>query len=469
MNRFGGTEPAVHVAIVGSGPSGFYAAEALLEAGLPVQIDMFEKLPVPFGLVRYGVAPDHQKLKAVVEVFEQIASDPRFAFHGDVEIGNAVSLDDLRANYHAVILAYGSSRDRRLDVPGEDLPGVHSAASFVSWYNGHPDFQHMSFDLTQESVVVVGAGNVALDVCRILAKTVDELCKGDITEPALDALAASRVREITIVARRGPAQARFTTKELREFGSLEGCAPWVDGQDLELGEACRRELESLSHVVANRNLKLLRQFADAPERNRRCRFRFFLDPREAQGNGRLERVVFERMRLEGEAFAQRTAPTGETVAIEAGLMFRSVGYRGTPLKGLPFDEAQGVVPNRGGRVIDDGGRPRARLYATGWIKRGPSGVIGSNRACALETVQALVADLDMTIEAKPGRAGLDGSILGRGAITMDGWRRIDAAERRLGAPLGKPREKLTTRDAMRAAAHCAPSSEAASVESAQER
>jgi ferredoxin/flavodoxin---NADP+ reductase len=448
----GATNAVIHVAIVGSGPSGFYAAEALLEGGLPIQVDMFERLPAPFGLVRYGVAPDHQKLKQVTDVFEQIAEHPRFAFHGNVEIGTDLNLADLRSHYHAVIVCCGAAGDRRLGIPGEDLQGIHGASEFVGWYNGHPDFQHLDFDLSHEALVVVGNGNVALDVCRIFGKTLDELRASDITERALEQLATSRVREIHLVGRRGPAQARFTTKELREFGALADCTPVAATDDLALAATCWRELESPNQAAASRNLKVLRQFTAPSGQARRCFFRFFLSPREAVGSERLEQVIFDRTRLEGAAFEQRATPTGETVALDAGLLFRSVGYRGAPVAGLPFDSCRGIIPNRNGRIVDAAGRPQPGLYVAGWIKRGPSGTIGANRACAAETAGAIFSDLSAQLRPRPGRNALRGPLAGRSVVTMDGWRRIDLLERRLGVPKGKPREKLTTSAAMLAAA-----------------
>ncbi len=436
--------PTIHVAVIGSGPSGFYAAQALLESGQPVQVDMFERLPVPFGLVRHGVAPDHQKLKEVAAVFQEIAQHPRFRFFGNVEIGSAISLDLLRAHYHAVIVACGASAGRRLGIPGEDLPGVHAASDFVAWYNGHPDAQHLSFDLSQEAAVVVGNGNVALDVCRILVKSVDELRHSDITERALDCLAASRVREVHLVGRRGPAQAQFTTRELREFGMLDICAPVVAPQDLVLNPASAEELAHPDRAGAARNMKILQQFgATPPAKDRLCHFRFLLNPRAAEGEGRLQRVVLDRTVLEGDAFGQRAMSSGERVTIEAGLLFRCIGYRGAPLCGLHFDDARGIIPNAGGRVVGAKGDVERGLYVTGWIKRGPSGTIGTNRACAIDTVDRLLEDLSAGPTRKTGRAAVDHRLQGLTTVDMAGWARIDQAERTLGQRKGKPREKFT--------------------------
>lgn len=445
----------VHVAVIGSGPSGFYAAQALLESDRPIQVDMYERLPVPFGLVRHGVAPDHQKLKEVTNVFQQIAEHPRFSLLANVEIGGSIDLNVLRERYHAVVIACGASSERKLDIPGEDLSGVHAASDFVGWYNGHPAFQHLLFDLSQDTAVVVGNGNVALDVCRILAKSVDELRHSDITEQALDALAENRVREIHLIGRRGPAQAQFTTKELREFGMLEGCDPIVCQSDLALNEASQRELASAERAVAARNMAVLQQFGTTgPTKARQCHFRFGLSPREAQGGERLERIVFDRTALRGDAFRQRALPTGEEITIRAGLLFRSIGYRGTPLPGVGFDADKGIIPNEAGRILGSDGSIEPGLYVTGWIKRGPSGTIGTNRACAFDMVGKLLADLPARAGRKAGQRGLYDSFAQAGTVIIgtEGWTRIDAIERTLGQRKGKPREKFTRITDMLAAA-----------------
>lgn len=447
--------PMIHVAVIGSGPSGFYAAQALLESAPLIQVDMFERLPVPFGLVRHGVAPDHQKLKEVTLVFQQIAEHPRFSLFANVDIGSTIDLDRLRAHYHAVVVACGASSDRKLCIPGEDLSGVHAASDFVGWYNGHPAFQHLTFDLTQEVAVVVGNGNVALDVSRILAKSVDELRHSDITEQALDALAESRVREIHLVGRRGPAQAQFSTKQLREFGRLETCDPVVHEGDLMLNEASRLELASPERIAAAGNMTILQHFRVIEHtKARRCHLRFSLSPREATGRKRLERIVFDRTVLKGEAFRQQAVPIGETVTIDAGLLFRSVGYRGTPLCGLGFDDGKGIIPNDDGRILSQAGTIEPGLYVTGWIKRGPSGTIGTNRACAFDTVAKLLEDLPVRAVRKSGRSRLLDVMEKTGTMTvgLDEWKRIDLAERARGWVKGKPREKFTSLSDMLTAA-----------------
>lgn len=449
----------LNVAIVGSGPAGFYVAEALLQSGLPVHVDMIERLPVPFGLVRHGVAPDHQKLKAVTAVFETIASEENFSFLGNVQVGRDVNIAELQAAYDAVVVATGAVSDRPLGVEGEHLAGSVSATEFVGWYNGHPDFRDRTFDLSHPTAVIVGNGNVALDVCRILAKSVKELKRSDICEHALDALAASKVTDIYLVGRRGPAQAKFTSKELREFGALGHAEPVVDAGELELNAASACELEGPAGVTTARNLDILRTFAeraDGPRKAKRIHFRFMLSPLRVQGAGQVERVVFEQSRLAGPAFAQSAEPVGTELEIPAGLLVRSVGYRGTPVPGVPFDTGSATVPHTDGRVRDSDGSVVPGLYVAGWIKRGPSGVIGTNRACGVDTSAAILFDLQSrgsNSARSDRRQHLLLSLRNRAqAVDLAGWHRIDALERAAGAARDKPREKMTTRRAMMEAA-----------------
>lgn len=442
-----GTEgQPLRVAIVGSGPGGFYAAEALLESGLQVEIDLIERLPVPFGLVRFGVAPDHAKLKSVTTVFTQIAEDPRLRFFGNVELGRDVSVRQLGALYHAVIVATGAAGDRRLGIAGEHLPGVHAAGDFVGWYNGRPECADLEFDLQQEVAVVVGQGNVAIDVCRILASPVDALRRTDIAAHALDALACSRVREIHLVGRRGPVQAKFTPKELRELGTLPGWQPRVDPAALVLNNASQAELTMPGFVHAPRNLDILRGFAQAPadDGRRALHLHFHRAPVALSGATRVERIELEAQALSGEPGAQSAAPTGERLSLPAGLVLRSVGYRGTPLPGLPFDLVRGALPHRDGRVIDTGGKVLRGWYATGWIKRGPTGVIGTNRADSVDTVASLLDDLAALDAPKAGRAGLLAQLAAdrRRVVDFAGWRAIEQAEAERGRAGGKPAEKF---------------------------
>jgi ferredoxin/flavodoxin---NADP+ reductase len=426
----------LRVAVVGSGPAGFYAAGALLDAETAVEVDMIERLPTPWGLVRLGVAPDHPKLKSVSRAFERIAAKPGFRFIGNVEIGRDLTHDDLVALYDAVIYAVGAQTDRRLDIPGEDLPGSWAATEFVAWYNGHPDFQDLQFELNVERAVVIGNGNVALDVARMLALTAEELAPTDTTDPAIEAIGGSRLREIVIVGRRGPAQASFTTPELAEFGELAGADVIVDPQDLEDAEPVGTNAE--------RNMEVLRGFAQrAPAgKPKTIRFQFFLSPVEINGDERVEEVVLVRNRLvDGKA-----VPTNEKIALACGLLVRSVGYRGVALPGVPFDDARGTIAHEGGRVLDAPG-----VYCAGWIKRGPTGIIGTNKKDATETVTLLLEDAAAgVLPQKPDATAeaVDALLAERGAeaVLYDGWAAIDELERTAGEKLGRPRLKLTSWD-----------------------
>ena len=433
----------LRVAIVGSGPSGFYAAEALLKAPLTVRVDMLERLPVPFGLVRYGVAPDHPKLKQPAQVFDKIAQTPGFRFFGNVAVGRDVSVEELRSSHHAVLFAYGAETDRTLGIEGEALPGSHTATEFVGWYNGHPDYRDRSFDLSAEVAVIVGQGNVAADVARILAKPVDALRGTDISAHALEALAGSRVREIHIVGRRGPAQAKFTNKELRELGELADCSAEVSASDLQLGPSCMQELADKNNTVAAKNVEIFQSWSDrrAGPGAKRIVFHFLKRPVRLCGSGRLQSVTLERAVLAGAAFAQSARGTGHLEDLGCGLLFRSIGYKGRPLDGLPFDAAGGVLVHEQGRVGHSPG-----LYAAGWIKRGPTGIIGTNRADAVATVAALMADLPrLDSHPRTGGDGLRESLERRGTriVSYPDWLRLDQIETSRGAASGKPREKMT--------------------------
>ncbi|WP_334148107.1 FAD-dependent oxidoreductase [Hyphomicrobium sp.] len=441
------TSESIHVAIVGSGPSGFYAAEALLRSELPVRVDMFERLPTPYGLVRSGVAPDHQKLKQPIQVFERIARTPEFGFLGNVTIGIDVTIEELKAAYHAIIFACGAQKDRRMDIPGEDLDGSHTATEFVGWYNGHPDYRDRVFDLQQEVVAIIGQGNVAVDVCRILTRPVDELKTSDIAEHALDALSQSRVREVHIIGRRGPAQAKFTSKELRELTGLTGTVATVDPEQLRLTSACETELASNTNVIAQKNMELFRAIAaNAPQSGlRRIHFRFLASPFAVQGRDRVEKLSLVRNRLTGEPFRQSAMATNCFEELTCGLVFRSIGYKGVPIPGLPFDPMRGVLPNAAGRIVD-GESVLPGLYVTGWLKRGPSGIIGTNRADSLETVESLLTDLAKhPPRYAPGLKGVAPIIERRCArvVGLADWFDIDAAEVERGTSRGKPREKFT--------------------------
>jgi ferredoxin--NADP+ reductase len=440
----------LRVAIVGSGPAGFYAAGVLLAAEDPVEVDMIDRLPTPWGLVRLGVAPDHPKLKTVSRAFERIAERPGFRFLGNVEIGRDLEHGDLVDLYDAVVYAVGAQSDRRLGIPGEDLPGSWSATEFVAWYNGHPDFQHVPFDLDVERAVVIGNGNVALDVARMLALTSEELAPTDTTDQAIDAINAATLKEIVVVGRRGPAEASFTTPELKELGELAGADVLVDGADLEGAEP--------EGTNAERNVEVLREFAEREPagKPRTVRLRFFLSPVEIHGNERVEAIELVRNRLESRDGRLVAVPTDERETLECGLVFRSVGYRGVALPGVPFDDARGTIRNDCGRVLDDDGAPLAGVYCAGWIKRGPTGIIGTNKRDATETVELLLEDVrEGRVTARgASAASVDALLAERGArvVLYVGWTSIDQLERSTGEPLGRPRVKLVTWDELLEAA-----------------
>jgi ferredoxin/flavodoxin---NADP+ reductase len=439
----------LRVAIVGSGPSGAYAAGHLLkQAGRPVEVDLYDRLPTPWGLVRGGVAPDHPKIKSVTRVYEKTATQPGVRFFGNVEVGRDVGRADLAAWYDAVIWAVGTARDRRSSIPGEELPGSVSATEFVGWYNGHPDFRDLEFDLSGERAIVIGNGNVALDVARMLTLPNDELAVTDIADHALEALAASSITEILVLGRRGAEQAAFTTPELLELGELTAADVVVDPQELDLS-AAGREVE-LS-FASKRNLEVLTEYAQRPPsgRPKRIVLRFLTSPVEFLGDGRVEAVRVVRNELaRDERGVVRAKATRETETIEAGLVLRAIGYTGKPLPGVPFDPERGVIPHERGRIVDEAG-PVPGAYVTGWIKRGPSGVIGTNKKCAQETVDAVLEDLgagrlDLAARRPTAEAVLE--LLRERQprlVDYEGWQAIDREERRLGEPAGRPRLKLT--------------------------
>ena len=434
----------MRVAVVGSGPAGFYAASALLTADPPAEVDMLERLPTPWGLVRLGVAPDHPKIKDVSRAFEKTAARHGFRFIGNVEVGRNVAHDELRERYDAVVYAVGAQSDRQLGIPGEDLPGSWAATEFVAWYNGHPDYQHLEFDLSGERAVVIGNGNVALDVARMLALTPDELAPTDTTEPAIDAINAAGVREILVLGRRGPVQAAWTPVEVGELGELAGADVVVEPAQLELDAASEAELEAAPPTV-RRNVDHLRDYAarEPAGKPRRIVLRFLASPVAILGDDRVEAIEVVRNELvDGRAVA-----TDERETIPCGIVFRSVGYRGIALPGVPFDESSGTVPNEGGRV-------EPGLYVAGWIKRGPSGVIGTNKKDATETIELLLEDAR---EGRlPGGSGEDvlDLLVERDAepVLYAGWEAIDAAEKAAGEPHGRPRVKLCSWDDLLAAA-----------------
>jgi ferredoxin/flavodoxin---NADP+ reductase len=427
-------------AIVGSGPAGFYAAEFLLRAG--VAVDLYERLPAPFGLVRYGVAPDHQTIKRVAAAFERTAKHASFRFRGNVEIGKALFVEELCRAYDLVIFAYGASSDRRLGVAGEELAGSVAATAFVAWYNAHPDHQADRYDLGTERAVVVGMGNVALDVARVLVRSPDELATTDIAEPALAALRESRIREVVLLGRRGPAEAAFDQGELVDIVNLAGVEVSVEG-------AVSFEVPEGADQAVRKNVEYLATLPREPagKAERRVRLRFLASPVELAGEGgRVQRLRFEDNELVTEKGRTSARGTGKFHELATGLVVRSIGYQGLPLPGVPFDEKRAVIPNDGGRVLGTDGTPLAGLYVTGWIKRGPTGLIGTNKACAKDTIDIALADLASLPAAPLESAALDALLVERGVkvVGYDAWHEIDALETERGKAKGKVRDKLAS-------------------------
>jgi len=453
----------LRVAIIGAGPSAFYAAEYLLKQdGVAVEVDMFDRLPTPFGLVRAGVAPDHQKIKTVTKAFAQVAADSRFRFYGFVEFGTDITLDDLRSRYHQVLFATGAQSDKRMNIPGEDLKGSHPATHFVAWYNGHPDFRDFSFELDAETAVIVGMGNVAIDVARILCLSEAELRATDMADYAIDALINSRIRDVHLLGRRGPAQAAFTNPEIKELGELAEADIIVRPEEAELDELSRTEVEEGGDRSLARKVELIQSYAgrEPTGRRKRLHLRFLISPEElvAGPGGQVAAVRAVHNRLAAsESGAISALPTDERETIPAGLVFRSVGYRGAPLPGIPFHDRWGVILNQAGRILDDvNQQPIPGLYATGWIKRGPSGVIGTNKPDSVETANCMLEDYaagrTLTSRCIP-RTECEAFVLQRkpNCVTFDDWKRLDELELAAGAAEGRPRVKFTSIEAMLAA------------------
>lgn len=446
----GTPERPLRVAIVGAGPSGFYAADALFKSGLDVAVDVFDRLPTPFGLVRGGVAPDHQTIKKVVAVYERIAKHPKFRFFGHTRLGADVSVATLARHYDARIYAVGAEADRRLGIPGEDLPGSLSATAFVGWYNGHPNHQAHPIDLGCARAAVVGVGNVALDVTRILVSDPEVLATTDIADHALAALRASKVREVVLLGRRSAAEAAFSPQEIEEIADLPGVDVVVDPAEVVPSEA-----SGPLDAQAAKNLAWLQAQAAKGEGTnpRKVRLRFLRSPYEIEGTDRVTALHVERNVL-GRDAAGRPVPhgTGEVERIEVGLVFRSVGYLGVPIPGVPFDHARHRIPNRDGRVLDEiTGEVRVGEYVVGWAKRGPTGLVGTNRGDAAGTVALLVADVAGWPDRDlPDPHELTDALAATGHLptSWDDWGRIDAAERERGGAAGKIREKYVDIAAM---------------------
>ncbi len=452
MTQIGTEENPVRVAIVGAGPSGFYAAEHILkDADTHAQVDLFDRLPTPFGLVRGGVAPDHPKIKSVIRVYEKTAAREGFRFFGNVKVGHDIEVEDLERLYHAIVFTVGCETDRRLGIPGEELPGSHAATAFVGWYNAHPDYCDEEFDLSSERAVVIGNGNVAMDVARMLALTDHELRQTDTADHAIELLDRKQIREIVVLGRRGPVQAAFTNPEIKELGEMEDADVIVDPSEVELDEASATYLESDEADKTTRvNVETLREFSQRqPEgRKQRIVLRFLASPVEIKGDGKVESVVVGHNELVEEGGSLRAKDTGEREELECGLILRSVGYTGIPIEGVPFDEKRGLILNEGGRVLDshDSGH-KVGHYTAGWIKRGPSGVIGTNKKDALETVRHLLTDVEsqtLLSPANPEPVAVEELLAERGVryVSFEDWQAIDQAEVGRGEPHGRPRVKF---------------------------
>ncbi|HWO47612.1 MAG TPA: FAD-dependent oxidoreductase [Solirubrobacterales bacterium] len=452
MSKIGTEDNPLRVAIVGAGPSGFYAAEHILKDGdLHAQVDLFDRLPTPFGLVRAGVAPDHPKIKSVIRVYEKTAARDGFRFFGNVKIGHDIEVEELERLYHAIVFTVGCETDRQLGIPGEDLPGSHAATAFVGWYNAHPDYADREFDLSGERAVVIGNGNVAMDVARMLALTDHELRQTDTADHAIEALDAKGIREIVVLGRRGPVQAAFTNPEIKELGEMEEADVIVDPSEVELDPASESYLASEEADKTTRvNYETLKEFSERrPEgRKQRIVLRFLASPVEIKGDGKVESIVVGRNELVEEGGTLRAKDTGEREELECSLVLRSVGYTGIPIEGVPFDESRGLILNEGGRILDshDSGHKTGH-YTAGWIKRGPSGVIGTNKKDALETVQHLLADVEaekLLSPESPDPVAVEDLLRDKGVryISFEDWQAIDQAEVGRGEPHGRPRVKF---------------------------
>lgn len=444
------------VAIVGAGPAGAFAAACLLRSRGDVDIDLFDRLPTPWGLLRGGVAPDHQEIKRLADTFDRDTLGRGCRFLGNVDVGVDVSHAELMRHYNAVVYATGAQTDKSLGIPGERLSGSWAATEFVAWYNGHPDYRGLRFDLSVERAVVIGNGNVAADVTRMLTLSSAELERTDVAEHALDALRESRIKEVIVLGRRGPAQAAFTSAELRELGRLDGVEVKVDRDEVELDPVSRRWLAERGGFTARKNVELLREFATRrarPDLGRRIELRFLRSPVELRGAGRVETIDVRRNEIvRGDDGVLRARPVdGDTEAIECGLVLRSVGYRAVPLPDVPFDERYSVLPNHRGRVLTPQGEPLPGVYAVGWIKRGPTGILGTNKRDAAETISCLAEDLKsgaLPPPPNPDPGQVDALLAARreDLVTVEGWRAIDAHEVEAGRSRQRPRVKLASRD-----------------------
>ena len=456
MSSVGSEIQPLRVAIIGSGPAAFYAADSLLKRkGLSVQVDMFDRLPTPYGLVRGGVAPDHQKIKSVVRIYERTAKKEGFRFFGNVEYGVDISLEDLKAHYHQVCFCVGAQTDKRLNIPGIDLVNSHAATEFVAWYNGHPDYRHLQFDLSQERAAVIGVGNVAMDVARILCRSIAELEETDIADYALEDLKQSKVKEVYVLGRRGPAQAAFTNPEIREMGQLAETQPVVPRDEGELDPLSKAALDASRDRSTKKKVEIIQGYIDAPVSNkpRTMIFRFLVSPTELLANEAGEVNCMKLVKNElyaTETGTLRPRATDIVEEIPVGLVFRSIGYRGVPLPDVPFFDSWGIVPNKRGHIAEEfeSDEILPGMYVAGWIKRGPSGVIGTNKPDAVETVKLMLEDVEKRAHFNPAHPGQDAAAALIAAkqprfVTFDDWLKLDAIEVERGQALGRPRLKFT--------------------------
>ncbi len=462
MSPIGTATQPLRVAIFGAGPAGFYAAERLFkETEMVVEVDMFDRLPTPYGLVRNGVAPDHQKIKSVTAVFDRVAGNPRFRFFGNVELGRDVTVEDLKNYYHQILFSTGAQTDRPLDIPGDDLIGSYPATEFVAWYNGHPDYRDHEFDLSQERVAVVGVGNVAVDVARILCRTREELMKTDIADYALEALSNSQVKEVYLLGRRGPAQAAFTAPEVKELGELADCDAFALPDEAELDPLSQAAMANADRADV-RKVEIIQELSHRQPtgKSKRLILRFLVSPTEliSDENGHVKQMKLVHNELYAtEAGSLRPRATDRTETLDVGMVFRSIGYRGVPLPGVPFHDSWGIIPNNGGRVTDMTTKePLLGEYTAGWIKRGPTGVIGTNKPDAAETVENMLADAraGRTLEPSHSTAEEVTALLDERQccpVSFSDWKRLDEIELERGKGEGRPRVKFTRIEDMLAA------------------
>jgi ferredoxin--NADP+ reductase len=458
MVKLGSVENPLRVAIVGAGPSGFYAISHFLkQKELHVELDLFDRLPTPYGLVRAGVAPDHQKDKWVTRAYAKSAAQPNVRFFGNVEYGKHIHMADLQAHYHQVIFTNGAPTDRDLDIAGEDLAGSYSATDFVAWYNGHPDYADYQFDLSQERVAIVGVGNVAMDVARILCKSMEQLQETDIADHALQALQYSRVKQVYLLGRRGPAQAAFTPPEIKALGELTEADIAISADDARVDALSQAAMDAHPDKNVEKNVGFITAYSQRPQRikNKQLILRFLVSPTEILGEaGKVTAIKLMHNEIyDAGDNTMRPRATGVEEVLPVGVVFRSVGYQGVPLDGIPFDARSSTISHQQGRVVTAEGQPLPGLYAAGWIKRGPTGVIGTNKTCAQETVACMLEDLQAGVHfnpAEPGVAAIEALIESRQPrfVSYADWLKIDEAEIARGEAQRRPRVKFVNVDEM---------------------